>query len=251
MSAPFSRAERCRHLALECTHGSSPSPNVNSGRCNFGGREAPTDARLSQAYLSELCDFRPFPARRSGISTRLGRFLQLDRLIEFAALCGIAFWIGAAAALYLENSHFWTTEASAAGENSENNPQVVNRSRKEDRLPARMIDPRTRSADLQGGFGVVEVEGPLNATITIRDANGRLVFELDPLRRTTVISKREGRGVPPSKDQGGPMAPKSRVVPVEGECDRRSSPELLQLVEECHSGAQSDAKRLASLTTAW
>jgi hypothetical protein len=246
MSAPFYRAERCRDLAQECQRGSSASPNVSSGRGNFGGREAPTDASLSQAYPSELCDFECFPARTSGASTRLGHFLQLERMIEFAGLCGIAFWVGAAAALYLENSHVWTTEASAAGENSENNQQVVNRLRKEDRLPARMIDPRTRSADLQGGFGVVEVEGPLNATITIRDANGRLVFELDPLRRTTVISKREGRGVPPSKDQGGPMAPKSRVVPVEGECDRRSSAELLQLVEECQSGAQSDAKRLVS-----
>jgi hypothetical protein len=145
----------------------------------------------------------------------------LGGLIEFAGLCGIAFCLGAGAG-YLKNSHFWTTEAIAA---TEDRPQVVNQSRKSDRLPAMMIDPSTRSAGLQGGFGTLEVGGPPNATITIRDANGRLVFELDPLRRRTVISKREVRGVPPSKEQRGPMAPKSRVVPVgrQVECDPPSS----------------------------
>jgi hypothetical protein len=104
---------------------------------------------------------------------------------------------------------------------------------------------------------MLEIGGPVNARIAIKDTKGRLVFELDPLRRTTVISKREHRGVPSSKEQGGQIAPKSRVVPVEGpgECDRPSSrlvgSELLQLVDECHSGVQSDAKRLASLSTAW
>ena len=50
---------------------------------------------------------------------------------EFAGLCGIACCIGAGTALYLENSHFWTTEAIAA---IEDKPQVVNRLRKGDRL---------------------------------------------------------------------------------------------------------------------
>jgi hypothetical protein len=133
----------------------------------------------------------------------------------------------------------------------------VNRSRKEDRLPARMIAPPARSADPQGGFGAVEVGGPLNATITIRDASGRLVFELDPVRRTTIISKREAPGVPSSKEQGGPKIPKSRIVPVEGPGEygppsrRLVGSELLQLVEERHSRVQSDGKRLASLITAW
>ena len=170
--------------------------------------------------------------------------------IKFAGLCGIGLCLGAGAALYLEISHFWSTEAIAA---SEDKPQVVNRLRKDDRLHARTTDPRARSADAQDGFGMLEIGGPVNATITIKDANGRLVFELDPLRRTTVISKREVRGMPPSKEQHGPIAPKSRVVPVEspGECDPPSSrlvgSGLLQLVEECHSRVQSDAKRQASL----
>ena len=170
--------------------------------------------------------------------------------IKFAGVCGIGLCLGAGAALYLEISHFWTTEAIAA---SEDKPQVVNRLRKHDRLRTTMIDPSIRSADPHDGFGMLEVGGPLNATITIRDANGRLVFELDPLRRTTVISKREARGVPPSKEQGGQMAPKSRVVPVEspGECDPPSSrlvgSGLLQLVEECHSRVRSDVKQQASL----
>jgi hypothetical protein len=185
-------------------------------------------------------EYRRWSPASSNVS-RLG-LRTLTLLIEFAGLCGIAICLGAGVGLYLKNSHFWTTEAIAA---TEDKPQVVNRSYKDDRL-AMLVDPSPRSAGPQDGFGMLEVGGPLNATITIRDANGRLVFELDPLRRTTVISKREGRGVPPSKDQGGPMAPKSRVVPVEGECDRRSSAELLQLVEECQSGAQSDAKRLVS-----
>jgi len=81
------------------------------------------------------------------------------------------------------------------------------------------------------------------------------MFELDPLRRTTVISKREARGVPSSKDRGGPSAPKSRVVPVGGpsECDppssRLVSSGLLQRADSCHSPVQSDAKRHASFSS--
>lgn len=132
--------------------------------------------------------------------------------IKFAGLCGIGLCLGAGATLYLEISHFWATEAIAA---SEHKAQVVNRLRKDDRLlPARTMEPRARSADAQNGFGMLEIGGPVNARIAIKDANGRLVFELDPLRRTTVISKREPRGVPSSKEQGGQIAPKSRVVPV-------------------------------------
>jgi hypothetical protein len=145
-------------------------------------------------------------------------FPKLPDLIEFAGLCGTAFCLGAGAALYLENSHVWTTEAIAA---TEDRPQIVNRLRKDDRLPATARDRWSRSADVQDGFGMLEVGGSLNATITIRDAKGRLVFELDPVRRTTVISKREARGVPSPKEQDGQTAPKSRVVPVEGagDCD--------------------------------
>ena len=120
----------------------------------------------------------------------------LTGLIEFAGLCGIAFCVGACAGLYLKNSHFWTTEAIAAAEDK---LQVVDRSHKDDRLPATIVDPSPRSAGLRDGFGMLEAGAPLNATITIRDANGRLVFELDPLRRTTVIAKREARRVPSSK----------------------------------------------------
>jgi len=181
----------------------------------------------------------------------IGHFLRGGIMsTEFAGLCGIACCIGASATLYLENSHFWTTEAIAA---IEDKPQVVNRLRKDDRLRLTMIDPSPRSTDPQDGFGMLEVGGPLDVTITIKDANGRLVFELEPLSRTTVISKRGARGVPPSKEQGGQTAPKSRVVPVDGlgECDRPRSrlvaSGLLQLVEESHSRVQSDTRRQASL----
>jgi hypothetical protein len=138
-------------------------------------------------------------------------------LVEFASLLGIAVCLGAGAALYMKNSRFWTTEAIAA---IEDKPQVVNRSHKDDRL-AMIVDPSPRSAGPQDGFGMLEVGGPLNATITIRDVNGRLVFELDPLRRTTVIAKREAHQVPSSKEPGRHMAPKSRVVPIgrPSDCD--------------------------------
>jgi hypothetical protein len=141
----------------------------------------------------------------------------LTGLVEFAGLFAIAVCLGAGAALYVENSRFWTTEAIAA---IEDKPQVVNRSHKDDRL-AMIADPSPRSAGPQDGFGMLEVGGPLNATITIRDANGRLVFELDPLRRTTVIAKREARRVPSSKEPGPHIAPKSRVVPMgrPSDCD--------------------------------
>jgi hypothetical protein len=115
---------------------------------------------------------------------------------------------GLFAALYMKNLRFWTTEAIAA---IEGKPQIVNRSHKDDRL-AMIVDSSPRSAGPQDSFGMLEVGGLLNATITIRDANGRLVFELDPLRRTTVIAKREARRVPSSKEPG--MAPKPRVVPM-------------------------------------
>jgi hypothetical protein len=170
--------------------------------------------------------------------------------IKFVGLCGILFCLGAGAAFYPEISQFWTAEAIAA---SEDKPQVVNRLRKDGRLlPATTTDPRARSADAQNGFGMLEIAGPVNARIAIKDANGRLVFELDPLRRTTVISKREPRGVPSSKEQGGQIAPKSRVVPVKmpGECDppasRLDDLGLLQLSQECQSRVQTDANRQAS-----
>jgi hypothetical protein len=99
---------------------------------------------------------------------------------------------------------------------------------------------------------MLEIGGPVSTTITIKDANGRLVFEFDPLRRTTVISKRAARGVAPSREQGGPMAPKSRVVPMEkprGDppASRLVGSGLLQLIEDCHCSVQSDAERQASL----
>jgi len=174
-------------------------------------------------------------------------------LIGLTGLCGIGFCVGAGAALYVENSHFWTTEAIAIAA-SENKAQAVNRSRKGDRLPVSRIDPSTRAAGPRDGFGMLEVGGRLNATIRIRDADGRPVFELDPVRRRTVISKREGRGVPPSKEQGGQSAPKSRDVP---EIPAKSDPPrsrlagsgLLELVEESHSRAQNDAERQASLSS--
>jgi hypothetical protein len=165
--------------------------------------------------------------------------------IKLAGLCGIVLCLGGGGALYLEISHFWTTEAIAA---SEDKPQVVNRLRKDDPLlPARTIDPQARSTDGQNGFGTLEIGGPINARIAIKDANGRLVFELDPLRRMTVISKREPREVPSSKEQGGQIVPKSRVAPVKmpRECDppasRLDDLGLLQASEECHSRAQNDA----------
>src|SRR5262249_39077331 len=145
-------------------------------------------------------------------SSNMGRLaiITLTGLIEFAGLFGIAACLGAGAALYMKNSHFWTAEAIAA---IEDKPQVVNRSHKDDRL-AMMVDPSPRFTGPQDGFGMLEVGGPLNATITVRDVNGRLVFEVDPRRRTTVIVKREAPRVPPSKEPGPHMAPKSRVVPV-------------------------------------
>jgi hypothetical protein len=143
---------------------------------------------------------------------------MLAGLIDFAGLCGVAFCVGAGAELYLKTPHFWTTEAIAAAEDQ---PQVVNRSHRGDRLPAMNMDPLTRSAGPQEIFGTLEVEGPLNATITMKDANGRLVFELDPLRRTTVIAKHEARGAPSSIEPGGHIAPKSRVMPLgrPSDCD--------------------------------
>jgi hypothetical protein len=152
-------------------------------------------------------------------SPALGRlgFPTLTGLVEFAGLCGIAVCLGAGGWLYLKNSHFWTTDAIAA---TEDKSQVVNRSHKDDRL-SMIADPSPRSAGPQDGFGMLEVGGPVNATITIRDAKGRLVFELDPVRRTTVIAKREGRRVPSLKEPGQYMAPKSRALPVArpGNCD--------------------------------
>jgi hypothetical protein len=147
----------------------------------------------------------------SPASSNVGRLglRTLTGLIEFAGLCGIAVCLGAGAGRYLKDSHFWTAEAIAA---SEDKVQVVNRPHKDDRL-AMIVDPSPHSAGPQDGFGMLEVGGPLNATITIRDANGGLVFELDPLRRTTVIAKREAHRVPSAKEPGRYIAPRSRVAP--------------------------------------
>jgi hypothetical protein len=212
----------------------------------------PDPSHLARRWRVSAVEYQ----RWSSASSIVGNFglPRLIGLIELAGLCGIAFLVGAGvAALHLETSHFWTTEATAA---SDDEPQVVNRSRKDDRLPTLMIeDPSTRStASLRGGFGMLEVGGPLTATVTVRDSKGRVVFEMDPLRHTTFVSKRDARVVPSPKEQGGPIAPKSRVVPVErpGECDPPSSrlgSGLLRLVEECHSRVRSDTKRQVSLSS--
>jgi hypothetical protein len=93
--------------------------------------------------------------------------------------------------VYLWNSDFLTTEPMAI-EARENALLVVNRSHKGDRLPVSMADSRTRRADPQDGFGTPVVGDQPNTRITIRDGTGRLLIELDPLRRTTVISKTQG-----------------------------------------------------------
>jgi hypothetical protein len=181
----------------------------------------------------------PPNAGHFGLPTLMG-------LIEFAGLCAIAFGLGAGAALYVKNPQFSTTEAIAAAEDQ---PQVADRSHKGARLAAIKTEPSPRPAGPQDGFGMLEVDGPLNATITIKDAEGRLVFEVDPLKRATVIAKRKARGEPSSQEPGGHIAPKSTVVPVgkQGECDpprsRLDGSGWLQLVDECHSGVQSDAER--------
>jgi hypothetical protein len=163
------------------------------------------------------CSRGAAPEDQSWLSTspNLGNF----GLIEFACLCGIAsslcaiaFCLATGAEFYLTNSHFWTTEAIAA---TEDRLQIVNRSPKGDRLHATMTVPWSRSAGVQDSFGMLEVGGSLNAKVTIRDAKGRLVFELDPVTRTTIVSKREARGVLSPKEEGGQTTPKSRVVPVE------------------------------------
>jgi hypothetical protein len=125
---------------------------------------------------------------RSKTTNGSGNFSIRDRVRrdEFAGLCGLAFCIATSAEL-LENSHFFTTEAITT-EASEKHRRV-NRSHKGDRLPVGTIDSWTGSAHQQGSIGTPEVGDPPSARITIRDADGRPSFELDPLRRTTVISK--------------------------------------------------------------
>jgi hypothetical protein len=131
------------------------------------------------------------PSARPNINSR-GNFRARGHvgLIALAGPFGLAF-CAACASLYVHNAHFLATEPIAI-EASENALPVVNRSHKGDRLPVSVTDSRTHPADPQDGFGAPVLGDPPNARITIRDGNGRLLFELDPLRRTTVISKTQG-----------------------------------------------------------
>jgi hypothetical protein len=131
------------------------------------------------------------PSARPNINSR-GDFDPRGRVgpIELVGLFGLAF-CAACASIYLENSHFFATEPIAI-EASENGSLVVKRSHKGDRLPLSMTNSRTRPADPQDGLGMPVLGDPPNARVTIKDGNGRLLFELDPLRRTTVISKTQG-----------------------------------------------------------
>jgi hypothetical protein len=131
------------------------------------------------------------PSARSNIHSR-GSFGARGQvgLIELVGLFGFAF-CAACTSVYLGNSHFITTGPIAI-EASENALLVVKRSRKGDRLPVSMADSRARPTDSQDGFGMPVVRDPPNARITIRDGTGRLLFERDPLRRTTVIAKTQG-----------------------------------------------------------
>ena len=131
------------------------------------------------------------PSARPNINSR-GNFRARGQvgLIALAGLFGLAF-CAACASLFSGNSRFFATEPIAI-EASENGLPVVKRSHKGDRLPVSVADSRTHPADPQEGFGAPVLGDPPNARITIRDGNGRLLFELDPLRRTTVISKTQG-----------------------------------------------------------
>jgi hypothetical protein len=131
------------------------------------------------------------PSARLNINSRdnFGARWQVG-LVELVGLFGLVF-CATCTLVYLGNSHFFTTEPVAI-EARENALLVVNRSHKGDRLPVSMADSRTRRADPQDGFGTPVVGDPPNARITIRDRTGRLLIELDPLRRTTVISKTQG-----------------------------------------------------------
>jgi hypothetical protein len=131
------------------------------------------------------------PSARLNINSR-GNFGARGQvgLIELVSLFGLVF-CAACTLPYLGNSHFFTTEPIAI-EASENALPVVKRSHKGDRLPVSIADSRTRPADPQDGFVTPVVGDPPNGRITIRDGTGRLLFERDPLRRTTVISKTQG-----------------------------------------------------------
>jgi hypothetical protein len=131
------------------------------------------------------------PSARPNINSR-GNFLARGQagLIALLGLFGLTF-CAACASFYLGNSHFFATEPIAI-EASENALLVVKRSHKGDRLPMGMADSRTHPGDPQNGFATPMLMDPPNARITIRDGSGRLLFELDPLRRTTVVSKTQG-----------------------------------------------------------
>jgi hypothetical protein len=145
---------------------------------------AESSRRLAKKYLRS-------PSARPNINSR-GNFRPRGQggLIALLRLFGLTL-CAACASLYLGNSHFFATEPIAI-EASENALLVVKRSHKGDRLPMGMADSRTRAGDPQEGFATPVLGDPPNARITIRDGSGRLLFELDPLRRTTVISKTQG-----------------------------------------------------------
>jgi hypothetical protein len=230
----------------------SARSNMSGIAGNSHGWRAPTGATSSRSNWSGFSGFRPFRTRPSNSPRSSGQLRSLPRLTEFAGLCGIAFCIGAGAALLAESPPFWTTNGIATRESQ---PQLVDRAGKGDRLNVRMKDPSTRAADTQGGFGGLDVAGPLNAVITIRDADGRLVFKLDPQRRTTVIFERGARDGPSPAEQDEPAGPKSRVVPADrpSECDppgsRLAGSGVLRLVVECYSRIPSRSKWQASLTS--
>jgi hypothetical protein len=136
-------------------------------------------------------EYQRSPSARPNTNSR-GNFRAGSQvgLIALVGLFGLAF-CAACASLFLGNSRFFATEPIAI-EASEKAMLVVKRSHKADRLPMGVADSWTHPGDTQDGFATPVPGDPPNGRRTIRDGTGRLLFELDPLRRTTVISKTQG-----------------------------------------------------------
>jgi hypothetical protein len=88
-------------------------------------------------------------------------------------------------------------------------------------------------------FASVEVAGPLDVAITIRDHNGWLLYSVDPAILTTVIAKqmkRPGRSLPvelaPEPDNS---LPGEMPEECEGAFSAYASPRMAHIIEQCIS----------------
>jgi len=169
--------------------------------------------------------------------------MRLAHLTITAGMCAIPLCAWAGASMYGSSD----TPSLAAAPASF---AVVDRAHKSDRL-----NHAFATAGSDASVAGVEIAGPLDAAITVRDRDGRVIYRADPANRLTIIAKRNNGATPvaPTQESGGPAKPVSEPSGTEmpdgceGAFSPYAAPKMAHVIGRCISALPTDM-HVASLT---